>query len=285
MLAATRMVLPIGDKRMLSRQLRRLVNNVFQLYSVLFPIRSVGCRNSTGAVRQYRVKITDHREFDRLNTSIFLNNEYDWSPSENVGTPRIIDVGGHIGMSVIRWKCTCPQAEIIVIEPNPSTVRILRRNIARNHLENIHVIEAAASSKDGTATLYMPKRGVDFRWGDFIKTQNRIVDVSHYNTEEVRTVRLSSLIDEEDVDLLKIDIEGSECEIIREAQSNLHLVKEIFMEFHNDPQNPSNSFQDVVRILRAEGFRLDIRNGKQSISAQTFDGKQKAWLMIRARRT
>jgi FkbM family methyltransferase len=269
---------------MLSGQLRRLVNIVFQLYSILAPIRVVTCSSVTGAVRHYRVEIADHREFDRLNTSIFADNEYDWSPSMKASTPRIIDLGGHIGMSVIRWKCACPQAEITVVEPNPSTVRILRRNIARNHLENVHIINAAASSKDGAATLFMPKRGVGFRWGDFIKTEDRIVDVSHYDTEEVRGVRLSSIIDERDVDLLKIDIEGSECEVIREAESKLHLVKEIFMEFHNDPQNPSNSFQDLVRILRAEGFRLDIRHGKQSISAESFDDERKTWLMIKARR-
>jgi FkbM family methyltransferase len=267
----------------LHRQLRWVVNAIFQLYCILVPVRKVTCRSITGDVRQYRVEITDHREFDRLNTDIFVNDEYDWNP-DTTGTPRIIDLGGHIGMSVIRWKSACPKAEITVVEPNPSTVEILKRNIARNHFETVNIIHAAACSKDGTVTLYMPKRGVDFRWGDFVNVEGRIIDASRYDTVQVRAVGLSSLIGERNVDLLKIDIEGSECEVIREAESRLHFVKEIFMEFHNDPQNPSNSFRDVVGILRAEGFRLDIRHGVQSIRAESFDDHKKIWLKIRARR-
>jgi hypothetical protein len=127
---------------MVPRQLRWMLTATSRLHRILVPVRTVRCRAFNGDIRQYKLEITDHNEFDRLYAEIFLRDEYDWSPESAVDTPRIIDLGGHIGMSVVRWKSVCPTADATVVEPNPSTVEILRRNIARNHLQGIKVIHA-----------------------------------------------------------------------------------------------------------------------------------------------
>jgi hypothetical protein len=68
----------------------------------------------------------------------------------------------------------------------------------------------------------------------------------------VPSVRLSSVLGEE-VDLLKIDIEGSELEVLEEARDHLGWVKRIFVEVHRvaGVRGPAGS---VIKLLEDAGF-------------------------------
>ncbi|CAE8619702.1 unnamed protein product [Polarella glacialis] len=46
----------------------------------------------------------------------------------------IIDVGGHVGESAVVFAGAYPQAQILVLEPNPLNYRILLHNLRRNNL-------------------------------------------------------------------------------------------------------------------------------------------------------
>jgi hypothetical protein len=72
----------------------------------------------------------------------------------------------------------------------------------------------------------------------------------------LKTSQLSNYIDGP-IDFLKIDIEGAETEVLKECQHKLHLVKNIFVEFHSmvDSQQTLN---EILSILRNSGFRYYI---------------------------
>src|SRR5262249_16116852 len=72
---------------------------------------------------------------------------------------------------------------------------------------------------------------------------------------EVRTERLSPYLDR-DIDLLKLDIEGAEGEVLAEAASCLHRVREIRMEVHQTKDHPR--LAAVEDLLRSAGFSLRV---------------------------
>ena len=203
---------------------------------------------------KFSIEYTNYEEFDGINAEIFIGQDYPWTPDlTKTPKPTIIDLGGHIGMSVAYWKDKAPDAQITVVEANPQTADILKRNIVRNDFKDVRVIDGAATDKTGTVDLYKPKEGVDFRWGDFVG--GRPVDETKYNKIQVPAIKLSELITGP-VDVLKVDIEGSELAAMKEAEGKLSNVQEIFMEFHNDPANPENSYDEMMALLKRQGFSI-----------------------------
>jgi FkbM family methyltransferase len=233
---------------------------------------------------KFGIEYTNYEEFDGINAEIFTSQDYPWTPNLAANPkPKVIDLGGHIGMSVAYWKDKAPDAQITVVEANPHTSEILKRNIARNKFSDVNVIDGAATDKTGTVDLYEPKPGVDFRWGDFVG--GRPVDESKYDKVQVPAVKLSELITRP-VDVLKVDIEGSELAVMKEAESKLSNVHELFMEFHNDPTNPENSYDEMMALLQRQGFTIQsIKSKGQPFNSDTFDRSQKVFINIHANRS
>jgi hypothetical protein len=59
------------------------------------------------------------------------------------------------------------------------------------------------------------------------------------------------------VDLLKLDIEGAELEVLREAKDRLDQVREIRMEIHQTSEEPAMC-EEICRILEVAGFVCEV---------------------------
>ena len=76
--------------------------------------------------------------------------------------------------------------------------------------------------------------------------------------QKVSTVRLLEFLDsEESIDLLKVDIEGAECDVLEDCQESLGNVKNIFIEYHSW-NNCSQNLSKLLRILEQNNFRYFI---------------------------
>jgi len=209
------------------------------------------------------------KEMINIFAEVFAFQEYAWKPlSEN---PRIIDLGGDIGgFAILYWKSIAPNARITLVEANPATVAIVTDNFSRKGMTNIEVINAAVSENGEPAELHLSGYNPSNFAGERIG-----LDSSSYRNIIVPGIKLSKIIGNEKVDLLKIDIEGAESGVLRElvTSGKFDLVNEIMMEFHNDPSNPNNSLQEVLGILNKVGFK--IRNphvsGIQRLKGQKVD--------------
>ena len=71
----------------------------------------------------------------------------------------MIDCGGNIGLSVIRSKQLYPDSRIVVFEPDPEFVPVLKRNLERNDAGDVEVIDAAVWIDNGTSQWYC--EGID----------------------------------------------------------------------------------------------------------------------------
>lgn len=216
---------------------------------------------------KYYAEYTDYEEFDRLKADIFgvkgdgSDSEYPWKPDPANPNPVIIDLGSHIGVSALWWKNIAPGAKITAVEANPGVYDVLERNVKRNNLKSdVTTIPAAVSSQTGNVKFFKPKPGQGWNWEGFIANTNP--NPAKYDELDVPTVQLSNLVTGP-VDLLKLDIEGSELEVLQEAETKLTYVKEIMMEFHN---NQSNSFNTALDLLRRNGYKFEVRENNQVIT-------------------
>lgn len=144
-----------------------------------------------------------------------------------------IDVGANVGVYTVSAALRVgPAGRVIAVEADDEYVPRLRSNLARNGIENVTVVAAAAGASDGEAELTIAAD----RAFSSIKPL-----VSYRGAGEARTVPLHRLdmiwadAGEPAVAFLKIDVEGAELEVIAGAERLLEssrpaLVVEVSSE-------------------------------------------------------
>ena len=160
----------------------------------------------------------------------------------------IVDIGANIGLTTLYFLKKFPTDKIICVEPDPSNLEILKKNLElqiKNQV--VKVCEAAISNKDGTMFLNRPP----------LKYNSKLL--VHGNKDEmnlpVKVLSMHNFLKEnsiEQIDILKIDIEGSEVELFSADVSWLSTVKEVIIETHsiNAEEICSNALEETQFILQ-----------------------------------
>jgi len=208
---------------------------------------------STG-IGAFKVYFRNEDELSRIKKEVFVDEEYEFTSLSK--KPFIIDCGSHIGLSILYFKNLYPQAEILGFEPNPENFKILQKNIKVNKLSRVRLVNAALFHKNGRGILRVSFEEKDpWTWGDTV-INNMWGDEDDNKKIRVKTVRLSDYINKP-VDLLKLDIEGSEQKVLEEIEGKLHFVKQINMEFHGTPTAANkNSYGVIKKLLKNQLFRI-----------------------------
>lgn len=176
-------------------------------------------------------------------------------------SPRIIDCGSHIGLTPLWFKFLFPEAKLLCFEPNPENFTILEENIRTNGLRGIKAIRMALSAQEGEADLFLPRSKEDtWTWnGSLIPNIYGRKDERRFR---VPTGRLSSFLSEdEEVDFLKMDIEGKEEEVISEVAGSgkLGLIREMAIEFHGSrASRATNNLEGIIKILEENSFFVEV---------------------------
>ena len=191
------------------------------------------------AGRKVTVPVPGHpvRLFVRLGTTdnavfsdIYRRQEYGW---KFAAPPKVIvDAGAYTGLSTAFFAMRYPDAQIIAIEPDVQNFELLLQNTAS--FENVRAVHAALWTESGTVSLTDPGDGA---WGLRLKESDNI-DRSEAPrpATQVRAVTISEIMREhelEKIDLLKMDIEGSEKEVFSNADSWIASVEAICLELHD----------------------------------------------------
>lgn len=158
----------------------------------------------------------------------------------------IVDAGAHRGefsqTLMERYGCQCH-----LVEANPElAARLSGQNFP-------HVLPAALSAQDGTATFITrknPEAG-----GIFNRAQDDGNAVSEVETISLDTLMRRSALTR--IDLLKLDIEGAEFELIEKTSDQvLGLIGQITVEFHDFlPEfKEQGLYQEAKHRLETLGF-------------------------------
>lgn len=140
----------------------------------------------------------------------------------------VLDVGANFGVySLTAASCIGPAGHVWAIEPASSTAEYLKESARRHPCHNISVIQAAISSKNGTAFLAF---GQSEESHHLSSTQ----EITHTNNggEDVATITLDTLQEQyalPQIDFLKLDAEGHEEEILAGGHNFFQRHKPLIM--------------------------------------------------------
>jgi FkbM family methyltransferase len=198
-----------------------------------------------------RVRYVDALALRTSYRQIFVERIYDVGALGKA--PTILDCGGNIGLSVIAFKRRYPLAHIVTYEADPAIAEMLARNVKALELADVTVVPAAVGASEGLVSFV--SNGAD--GGHVVPS----IDDSQPIAEAIRVpaVRLSERINGP-VDLLKLDVEGSEFDVIAELcqSGRIAHVKALICEVHGSPAMQPR-FAELWEHLSRAGFQLSLR--------------------------
>ena len=162
--------------------------------------------------------------------------------------PLIVDVGANVGMATLYFKWRLPDAKVIAVEPDLDNIKYLVENITNNQVENVRIVNAAV--KEVSESVSMVGGRTDSMRAVFSETGHR-------------AVLLNSLI-QEPCDFLKMDIEGSELEVLSSSQRALSLTDRVCIEYHQFRGRPFSLTDLVDRVMEGGFNRLAIDGHRTS---------------------
>lgn len=155
---------------------------------------------------------------------VFVERQYD-IPIPFV-PKRIIDAGANIGLSSIYFSYRFPQARIIAIEPSKENFEILQRNL--QDLAQVELLCMGLWNKETRLQIIDMKSSKD----SFM-----VKEVSSSAEHGIPAISVRAIMKRygfDSIDILKIDIEGSEKEVFEENyESWLPKTKMLLIEIHD----------------------------------------------------
>ena len=207
-----------------------------------------------------------HRVFVRLGTTdvvvfndIYRGREYDWNFS--VPPKTIVDAGAYTGLSTVFFATRYPEAKIIAIEPDRANFELLTLNTT--NISNVHAIRAALWAESGTVSLRDPGDGAwSFRLAESDQFgRGNASEGADRATLSVTAVTLTDVMRDhglENIDLLKLDIEGCEKELFENSGPWIENVQAICLELHDRfKAGCSRAFYKAV-----DDFPIELRRGE-----------------------
>jgi FkbM family methyltransferase len=187
----------------------------------------------------------------------FLNRDYivHGFPLESNWT--IIDVGAALGDFSVQAKRDFRAGRVIAVEPAPSAIALLRRNLDNNGAGTVEIVGKALSDQSGELWLHT---------GGAPGTMGTSQAQSHDDQVRVEAITLSELYDElgiERCDLIKMDCEGAEFTLLRDGASEfLARTDRVVLEFHEAGLTDGRNRQTLVRTLDDAGFAVEVFENK-----------------------
>jgi FkbM family methyltransferase len=141
---------------------------------------------------------------------------------------------------------------VLAIEPEPTTFDMLTENVRTNGLTDVELRHAALTAHPGPVEFH-------HRPGSLVSSvlpERGPADT----TSSVPGIPLSTLLAER-VDFLKLDVEGSENDVLEElAESGkLLLVDQMACEYHHHITADRQSLASLLALLEEQGFGYQLR--------------------------
>lgn len=214
-----------------------------------WPARKIG----VAQLLPYPVEFLDAASFLSIWREIYERRLYDFESDS--ASPRILDGGANIGLASLFWKSVYPQARITAFEPDPEISAVLERNLAAGGVRDVEIVSKALWNAD-TRLSFVP----DDSDGGYVTVQEPF---EKGVALEVKATRLWPYLQEE-IDFLKLDIEGAETVVLRDCATALHRIKRLFIEYHGFPDQPQE-LPEMLLLLKQAGFRLHVQSELHSM--------------------
>jgi FkbM family methyltransferase len=180
-------------------------------------------------------------------------------PAEDA-SPRIIDAGANVGLATLYFKSFHPRARVIALEPEPGNFAMLRRCVEENGFRDAILFNEGLWTRDAYLSSHWSFRGGQ-SWSFALR------EAGNPEKNTIPVMSLASLLSRagwDTVDLLKLDVEGTEAELFRDASFLRALrqsIKMVCLEVHKEVISTS----EVQTALA--GIGMDSIEGKEGLVA------------------
>lgn len=205
----------------------------------------------SGLQLQTRGKTTD------VNDAVVVLGGYEYPEKllglEGLTNPNVLDVGGHIGCFSLYVKNLYPNARVTILEPASENLKLLKQNLELNRISDVNIVDKALFPQTGHFYLNWDGRPMDAGQVERNKPENskKYIEIDSISFED-----LLSKYELGTIDLLKLDIEGSEYGVIESSLENFGAkVRRIIMEYHTD-HRPDGRNEIVDMLTKHSAFEL-----------------------------
>lgn len=212
-----------------------------RVYSATTRIKATSKKKRKFRVESFDPLFINYEQF-------FTDRIYDRFFDQIEGLATVVDIGANVGQFT-ELALSKGAKNIISAEVSEEAIRIFKGMHGSN--ESVRLVDKAISKSNGEIDIY-------------ISPENSLIG-SAYNTggnlsqkQTVESITLANLLaDTEEVDLLKMDVEGSEYAIFDGADSDtIRKAKHILIEFHD---NFGGVLRDsILKRLSENGYQFGI---------------------------
>ena len=159
-----------------------------------------------------------------------------------------VDIGSCIGDTTLPMVIkTGNGGKVFAVEPMPDNLHFLKLNVGQ--YPNVKIIPKAVSDKKGELTFYLHDT----------PTGHSLISLSERKFGEIKVNcdTLDNLLDDMMIDFCKIDIQGSEIDVLKAADKFFDNVNKLVVETHFRYDPVKNTYKDCLKILNK--FDFDIR--------------------------
>lgn len=192
-----------------------------------------------------RKNTSDYYTFDQ----VFLRDQYNFSFPFDIKT--IIDAGANNGMAAVYFSKKYPQASIVSIEPSTENFEVLKKNT--NDYPNIIAFCKGVWNKD----VHLKIINIDG-----VKNAFMVAETSADDPAGIPAISIQSIKEEQGwatIDLLKLDIEGSEKEVFESNYETwLPVTKAVVIELHDFMKK--GCARSFFKAISQYDFSFDMRD-------------------------
>lgn len=189
----------------------------------------------------------------------------------------VLDIGANIGYyALMELKLIGENGTLIAVEPSPSNVELLKRNLALNGYHSIEVHNVAISDRSATRAFFMSAMS---NLNTFHDTGTGSLHLSG-KTIDVTTMTVPEVAKGRRPDIIRMDVEGHEVEVINgllPAVERGEMAPMIIFETHLSRYGADHDMEQPLRRLFAQGYKVLLagsssQRGTELIKSRGYKG-------------
>lgn len=154
----------------------------------------------------------------------------------------VLDLGANVG-KITQCLLDLYNCNIYCYEPNNYAFEILKNRFREN--KKVIIFNKAVGKDDGKNYLYYhhlhDENPVKYSTGSSLLKEKNNINSDNYKLTEI--ISINNILNQfENIDLIKIDIEGYEYEILPFIIKNKNKIKKVLCELHGSPETQKNKF-------------------------------------------
>ncbi len=184
------------------------------------------------------VHIQDWKKNKNFTQSKCLEKFIAYCKNKNLKFNHILDIGAWVGTWTMAMNDFC--GRVVAFEPDPIHYQCLVKNCP----DNVETHQLAVGNENKMISLSE----------DNFTQAKRVVGEGDIPMITVDSLKLN------DVDLIKIDVEGYELEVLKGAIKTLKNIKYLMIELNNNTKKYGSNNTEVEKFLHDLGFRVLIQH-------------------------